>query len=81
MRGMGGKTIVFCLGVEGWKGRILSKGLTQVYCVWVNDRAIIRLRLVMDDCCIWACRGDGVERKADKVEIFPSDCYSGIVQK
>lgn len=63
------------------KGRSVWKVLTEVYCVWVDDRATIRFRLVMDDCCIRACRGNSVKRKADKIFIFPIECYLNIIQK
>ena len=85
--GNGGKAVVSVLDIScGGSGilereRIVRKVLTEVYCVRVDDRAMVRLGLVMDDCCVWACRGDSVKGKADKVVIFPIDCYLGISQK
>ena len=50
---------------------ILSSGVAEVDCGWVNGRAIIFFGFVVDYCGVWTSRGDGVKGKADEVLLFP----------
>ena len=66
-------------GVSGTV-EVLSARVTEVDGFGVDGGAITGFRLVVNDCCVWAGRGNGGEGEADKMFLFPMEEQSGGIK-